>query len=215
MPAAFIGPVLSDAARQQLITELESILPGSPEQRRSFVLCVEREIDFYRKLTAPLVRSEDLLPEKLRRVDEAGEAFAKAIDALDNTSKIILWQTLVPELERGEDFKRVVDAAKWARMTSRATERYLEQPPLKQTGSGPAAGGERGVVLLVHNIAELYRSIFKRTPSASREGVFSRALVQILEACDVRNPQDETMPLRLGETRLRSILRELYNRSAE
>src|SRR4051794_28893711 len=206
MPGAFFGPFLSDDARRELARELQSILPGLPEQQKKFLKLAEREIGFYRELTIPLKRSLDLLPDKLKRVAEAGNAFAAAIAGLDSNSKTILHQHLTVEMsdESILDFENVVAAAEWARLSAKAANGYLES--LSGGPPGPSPGGDRAVVSLVKCIAGHYAKIFRKRPSASRGAIFERALTQILDTCDVRDPEDETRPLKIGETRLRSIL---------
>ena len=160
MPGAFFGPFLSDDARHELARKLKSILPGSPEQQTNFLRLAEHEIDFYRKLTGPLKRSLDLLPDKLKRVAEAGNAFAAAIAGLDSNSKTILHQHLTVEMggESIPNFESVVAAAEWARLSAKAANGFLESLPAKSPG--PSPGGDRAVVSLVGYIAGHYSRIF-------------------------------------------------------
>ena len=206
MVAAWIGPVLSDKARADLANQMNAILPGSPEQQRQFLYLAEKEVEIYRKLAAPLQRDLDLLPDKLKRVADSGNAFAAALDALGRDSRRILHQLLFVEMGGNHipEYEQIANSAKCARLLAKAAERHLHEP--HQKPPGPLPGGDRAVMSLVNNLACHYARIFQKQPSAARDGIFARALAQILDACDVRSPEDKMQPLKIGESRLRSIL---------
>jgi hypothetical protein len=206
MAKSLFRPLLSKSARNHLVNEMEPILHGTPQQRRRFLVLSEQEISFYWNVLAPLKQERDLAPDQLEAVFEIGEAFAKAIETLKDEIKNILRHRL-RGLEGGgiHDFENVVDAANWARRVAKAAKRELEEQP--KNPPGPPPGGDRAVIELVKGIAHHYQQIFKKQPSAAREGTFARALAQVLEACDVRDPRDETKLLEIGESRLGSILK--------
>jgi hypothetical protein len=204
---AYIGPVLSNDARAALAKTMRGILRGSTEQQWQFLNNAEEEVDCYRKLTVPVKRALDLVRNQLQRIADTGNAFAAAIDALGTEDQRILHQLLfVEEGDRAADFEHVLTAAHWARLSAQVAERHLQRRRSK--APGPTPGGDRTVVFLVRNVACHYYIIFGKQPSPAREGIFARALSEILNACDVRDPDDESRLLQIGETRLRRILQK-------
>jgi hypothetical protein len=203
--AAYIGPVLSNAARAALAKTMQGILRGSTEQQWQFLNVAEEEVDCYRKLTVPVKRALDLVRNQLQRIADTGKPFAAAIDALDKEGQSALHQLLlVEEGHRAADFEQFLTSAHWARLSAKVTERHLQRRRSKAPGLTP--GGDRAVVFLVRNVASHYSIIFGKQPSPAREGIFARALSEILNACDVRDPDDESRLLQIGETRLGRIL---------
>jgi hypothetical protein len=208
MRTAWIAPVLEPGQRRELTQHLDRILPGESDQRSLFIDAAEECVDIYRKLgkAASAERAEQ--EHKLQRLLETATWFANAVSALGPDTRFLLyqhqWSVLGPRAEIPDAHQRTAEAAEWARIIARAADRQLNNIRKRRR---PGPKGDAAFGALISDIASAYDQVFGEQPSAAREGTFAKALKKILEACGVRDPRGASEALEIGETRLRSILK--------
>jgi hypothetical protein len=231
MPGAFIGAALSADVRRALSKTLARILPGTPEQQVAFLDAVELEIGAYRKLLVPLHADGRAVPDDLQRLAQAARKFAKAVDLANPQTIALLEQIRQTKVDnKAREFAPVIRLAKdmdhavqlleflqqpwplpvriagfWAADVAARAESYLKRADYSPSRPGPSAGGDAALIGLVRNLAAAYSQVFRKPPSAAREGRFAKALSEILKKVGV-SVEDEGGAPAIGETRLYAIL---------
>jgi hypothetical protein len=208
MRAAWIGLVLAPRQRAALARKVRKRLPRStPDQQSRFLDVVEEHVDGYRKLALPASQERADRERQMQKVVEAGRAYAQAIAELGPDSGDILQQKQWVEMGRPPTtippFGRTVEGARWAGITAAAAERCIAEMRRKRA-PGPRA--DAGLSTLIGDIAYAYGAIFGEPVSPRRSGIFAHVLADVMLACDVRDPRRPSEVVKIGESRLRSIL---------
>jgi hypothetical protein len=203
---------LSDAETANLAGNLSSIVRGTEEQLRLFMIGVRGSINIFVKGSAPRQRDEDLRAHKLERLRNAAQDYAKAVEALDRGC----WGDLnvrffmdLRQADRSEDPKvageqldkarsdveSVIASGAIANAAAQAAEKILKEKT-RQVSKSRVPIPER---VLIKDVARVFDQVYKEKPSASRGGVFARALRQILDVLKIRNPDEKALSTILAD----------------
>ena len=200
--SAWITGALAQEVRAELAGELDSILPGTSEQRAQFLAEADQALDVYAKLWQPTAVAAEREEFQLETFANAGQNFEVVFNQLDAGARqrlrIYYWQT-TGQLDDRSAGAGLTDIARLAGVAGRAAAAQLkaDRDMRKRRARG-------ALEKLVKELATAYAVTFGEQPSAATEGIFARTLELVLDAGDVKDKNLRTA--KIGETKLRSIL---------
>ena len=207
----FAGLMLPASERADLARKVSGILPFDGERQARFLDQAEEAASYYFNASRPAWDGLPAVKQKLDDLARAARKFAAAVAALDvdedGTDRLAISQKYAGSLEDIPDYQRTRDAAAWATLTATAAENLMRNRLFSPGRPGPAVDGALNT--LVTDIAWAYGAIFDERASAAREGLFARALTEILAACGICEPGADGTPA-IGESRLRGIINDRF-----
>jgi hypothetical protein len=222
--SAWICGALSATRLNDLASALK-FLPGDRNRRLDFLAKVNEEIDVYLKLAKPHVERAKMGPDRLATFSKATVAFHKAFIALHRDDlRAIQVELLMMRRRRTSDREDVHVSERQledVRSTMKAIEAAGEVALSIATAAGaltkakkPAVGRRDGSGSpidnadrsLIKSIAEIYAAVFGERPSPAENGVFRRALVEILKVAEVKTrPKQKRLSKLIADSMARNL----------